>query len=93
MKVMKHEWHSVDSQWTFEITEDFIGEVYPELEEDEIKQKMSDLSSGELSVSEIMDDAWNANVDIDWDHKYDDWWTSREGGYAVTYDLIEGDEE
>ena len=93
MKVMKHEWHSVDSQWTFEITEDFIAEVYPELEEDEVKQKMEALASGEAEVTEIMDDAWNAGVDIDWDHEYDDWWTSRKGGYDVTYDLIEGDEE
>ena len=34
--LVKHEWHSVDSQWTFEITEDFLAEVYPDLTEDQI---------------------------------------------------------
>ena len=31
------------------------------------------------------------DVDIDWDHQYDDWWTSRKGGYEVTYEY--GDED
>ena len=93
MKVMKHEWHQVDCRYTFEITEDFLAEVYPDLTEVQIKTKMMELYSGLTTPDEIFDDAWDAEIDVDWDHDYDDWWTSRKGGYDVTYDIIEGQEE
>ena len=92
MKVTKHEWHSVDSQWTFEITEEFLAEVYPDLTEDEIKIKMLSLYTQLIPVEEIFIDAYNENVDIDWEHDYDDWWTHRKGGYDVTYEIEEEDE-
>ena len=44
-----------------------------------------------ISVDEIVDDAYEEGVDIDWDRQYDDWWTDRKGGYDVTYEL--GDED
>ena len=88
---MKHEWHQVDSRYIFEITEDFLSEVYPEHSEEEISKLYKDIESGEVSIEDVIDDAWENDVEIDWDHDYDDWWTSR-GGYEVTYDLVEGDE-
>ena len=93
MKVMKHEWHQVDSQYTFEITEDFLAEVYPDLSTDEIKIKMLSLYSGLITVDEIFHDAWDEGVDVDWDSHYDDWWTSRKGGYDVTYEVINEEDE
>jgi len=92
MKVMKHEWHQVDSRYTFEITEHFLSEIYTENSEEEISNLYKDIQNGEFSIEDVMDDAWEHGVEIDWEHDYDDWWTSRKGGYDVTYDLIEGDE-
>ena len=38
MKVIieKHEWHQVDSQYTFEMTEEVLSEIYPDLDVGEI---------------------------------------------------------
>lgn len=91
MKIMKHEWHQVDSQWSFEITEDFLAEVYPDMTEDEIKLKMLSLLTEVTSVDEVVNDAYNEDVEIDWEHEYDDWWTHRKGGYDVTYEIEETD--
>ena len=87
MKVTKHEWHQVDSQYTFELDENFLAEVYPDLTEDEIKIKMLRLLTKLDPIEDVMNDAWDAEVEIDWDHDYDDWWTSRKGGYDVTYEI------
>jgi len=89
VQVMKHEWHQVDAQYLAEIDEDLLSEIYPDLDEDEIAAKMADLESGEITVDEIMEDAWENDVEIQWDSHYEDWWTSRKGGYEVTYDIVE----
>ena len=89
VQVMKHEWHQVDAQYIAEIDEDLLSGIYPDLDEDEIAKKMKDLESGEITVDEIIDDAWEEGVEIEWDSHYEDWWTSRKGGYEVTYDIVE----
>ena len=86
---MKHEWHQVDAQYLTEIDEDLLSEIYPDLDEDEIAAKMADLESGEITVDEIINDADEEGVEIEWDSHYEDWWTSRKGGYEVTYDIVE----
>ena len=86
---MKHEWHQVDAQYLTEIDEDLLSEIYPDLDEDEIVAKMADLESGEITVDEIINDADEEGVEIEWDSHYEDWWTSRKGGYEVTYDIVE----
>ena len=86
---MKHEWHQVDAQYLTEIDEDLLSEIYPDLDEDEIAAKMADLESGEITVDEIINDAWEEGVEIEWDSHYEDWWTSRKGGYEITYDIVE----
>jgi len=90
VQVMKHEWHQVDAQYLTEIDEDLLAEIYPDLDGDEIAAKMADLESGEITVDEIINDAWEEGVEIEWDSHYEDWWTSRKGGYEVTYDIVEG---
>jgi len=90
VQVMKHEWHQVDAQYLAEIDEDLLTEIYPDLDEDEIAAKMADLESGEITVDEVINDAWEEGVEIEWDSHYEDWWTSRKGGYEVTYDIMEG---
>ena len=89
VQVMKHEWHQVDAQYLTEIDEDLLSEIYPDLDEDEIAAKMADLESGEITVDEIINDADEEGVEIEWDSHYEDWWTSRKGGYEVTFDIVE----
>ena len=88
--LVKHEWHQVDCQYAIEIDEDILAEIYPDLDEDEIAQKLQELADGEIDIEDIVNDAYENDVDLDWEHQYDDNWTMRKGGYDVTYEL--GDE-
>jgi len=89
--VVKHEWHQHDRQYAIEIDEALLSEIYPDLDEDEIKQKLTDLEAGELDYEEVLDDANENDVDIEWEFQYDDCWTDRKGGYEVTYELGDSD--
>ena len=88
--LVKHEWHSVDSQFALELDEALLSEIYPDMDEDEIADLLRQVESGEVSVDEIVEAAWENDVELEWDRQYDDWWTDRKGGYEVTYEL--GDE-
>jgi hypothetical protein len=89
--IVKHEWHQHDRQYAIEIDEELLGEIYPDLDEDEIKQKLADIESGDIDYEEVFSDAMDNDVEIDWEFQYDDCWTDRKGGYDVTYEL--GDED
>lgn len=89
--IVKHEWHQHDRQYAYEIDEDILSLIYPELDEDEIAAKLKEIEEGDIDVEEIINDAYENDVDIDWDFQYDDCWTDRKGGYEVTYEL--GDED
>jgi hypothetical protein len=88
--VVKHEWHQHDRQYAIEIDEALLSEIYPDLDEDEIKQKLAGIESGDIDYEEVLDDANENDVEIEWEFQYDDCWTDRKGGYEVTYEL--GDE-
>lgn len=88
--LVKHEWHQVDSQFAFELTEEILAEIYPDLDEAAITEMMYRIENGEIDVDDIINDAWENDVEIEWERQYDDWWTDRKGGYEVTYEL--GDE-
>lgn len=85
--LVKHEWHQVDSQFAFDLDCDKLSEIYPELEEEEIDAMMEQIKAGEVDVNEIINEAWDNDVEIEWERQYDDWWTDRKGGYEVTYEL------
>jgi hypothetical protein len=89
--IVKHEWHQHDRQYAIEIDETLLSEIYPDLDEDEIAQKLADIESGEVDYEEVINDANENDVDIEWEFQYDDCWTDRKGGYDVTYEL--GDED
>lgn len=89
MKITKVEHHSVNWHYQTEIDEDFIAEVYPDLDEEEIAQIFEELKNGERTIDDIIEAAWENNVDIDWDLDYEDVWTDRKGGYDITYDIGE----
>lgn len=89
--IVKHEWHQVDAQFAYELTEETLAEIYPDLDDVEIAEKLRQIEEGDISVEEIIEDADNEGVEIEWDRQCDDWWTDRKGGYEVTYEL--GDED
>ena len=89
MKIVKSEWHSVEKRYGVDIDECVLNDIYNDATVEEIEQKLADLENGELSIEELINDAWENNVDLDWDYlDEDDWWTDRKGGYDVTYEVI-----
>ena len=89
--IVKHEWHQVDSQFAYDLTKEVLEEIYPDMDEDELEELWEQLEAGEADIDEIISDAYENDVDIDWDRQYDDWWTDRKGGYDITYEY--GDED
>jgi Zn finger protein HypA/HybF involved in hydrogenase expression len=86
MQIVKSEWHQVEKRYGVEINEAVLSEIYPDYEEAEITQLLADLESGEADFEEVINDAWNNDVELDWYYlNNDDWWTDRKGGYEVTY--------
>ena len=88
--LVKHEWHSVDSQFAVELDADLLSEIYPDMDEDEIANLLAQIENGEVSVDDVVEEAYNNDVELEWERQYDDWWTDRKGGYDITYEL--GDE-
>jgi predicted RNA-binding Zn-ribbon protein involved in translation (DUF1610 family) len=88
--IVKHEWHQHDRQYAIELDESLLSEIYPDLDEDEIATMLQQITDGEVDYEEVLNDAYDNDVEIEWDFQYDDCWTDRKGGYDVTYEL--GDE-
>lgn len=84
---IKHEHHQVKSQFSCYIDEEILGEIYPDLSEQEITKLLKDISDSTVLVDSVIEDAFNNDVELNWDRDYDDWWTDRKGGYDVTYEL------
>jgi hypothetical protein len=90
MQIVKSEWHQVEKRYGVEINEAVLSEIYSDYTEEEITQLLTDLESGEADVEEVINDAWNNDVELDWYYlNQDDWWTDRKGGYEVTYSAEE----
>ena len=86
VSVVKSEWHQVEKRYGLDIDADLLSEIYPELDEDAIAAKLAQLESGEEDVEDVLDEAQDNDVEIEWDYlNEDDWWTDRKGGYEVTY--------
>lgn len=89
--IVKHEWHQVDSQFAYELDEDKLSEIYPDLDEEEIASLLKQIEDGEVLIDDVINDAWDNDVEIEWERQYDDWWTDRKGGYEITYELGDDD--
>lgn len=85
--VVKHEWHQVDSQFEIDFDINLLSEIYPDYSEEEIEQLLTDLENGDADIDTIVIDAMDNNVELEWNHIDDDWWTHRKGGYDVTYEV------
>lgn len=90
VQVVKSEWHQVEKRYDYDIDEDLVAEVYPDMDGDEVAARLQQIVDGEYDLEEFFQDAWNEGVDIDWNYMdEDDWWTDRKGGYEVTYAIEE----
>ena len=89
--IVKHEWHSHDRQYAIELDEDLLSEIYPDLGPGEISKMLENIEEGLVDIEDVINDAWENEVEIEWDFQYDDCWTDRKGGYEITYEL--GDED
>lgn len=85
--IVKHEWHQVDSQFELNFDIDLLSEIYPDLPEEELEQFLVDLKNGDVEIDTIVADAMDNDVELEWNPVYDDWWTSRKGGFEVTYEV------
>ena len=89
--LVKHEWHSHDRQYAYELDVELLSEIYPDATDDELEQMMEKIESGIIDVDTIVADAYDNAVDIEWEFQYDDCWTDRKGGYEVTYEVGDDD--
>ena len=85
--IVKHEWHQHDRQYAIEIDEALLSEIYPDKEEDEIKVILDGIIDGTYDYEDVINDAYENDVEIEWEFQYDDCWTDRKGGYDVTYEF------
>ena len=85
--VVKHEWHQHDRQYSLEFDEALLSEIYPEYTENEIATLLQQLEDGEVDIEDVINDAYDNDIDLEWDFGYDDCWTDRKGGYDVTYEI------
>jgi hypothetical protein len=88
--LVKHEWHQHDRQYAIELDTELLSEIYPDLDEDQIDELLVQIETGYKDIEEVLNDAMDNDVEIEWDFQYDDCWTDRKGGYQITYEL--GDE-
>lgn len=87
MKITKIEHHSVNWHYKYEIDEEKLAEIYPDLTEEEITQLLKNLESGDASLEDVINEAWENSIEMEWEFDYDDVWTDRKGGYDITYEV------
>ena len=87
-KIIKHEWHTVDSQYSFDLTLEKLKEIYPDKSDEELNELLSDIM---FNIYQVIEDALDNDIDIEWEPEYDDWVTDRKGGYEITYDIVDED--
>ena len=87
--VVKSEWHQVEKRYTIEIDDIELSEIYPDKDGEEIDKILSGLEDGTIEIEDVINDAYEEGVDLDFDWiDDDDWWSDRKGGYEVTYEVV-----
>ena len=60
--IVKHEWHQHDRQYAIELDETLLSEIYPDMENEEIDALLKEIENGNVSVDEVIDDAYNLSL-------------------------------
>ena len=90
MIVKKTEWHSVSSEFTYDVDDEAIIEEFGSVQrfkeiishqEQEYRNPLKVI--GEKPTDKESDKFWDFLSEHDYDRE-DDWWTDRKGGYEVT---------
>ena len=89
MRIVKSEWHQVERRYALDIEREQLDEIFPDLDSEEQDAIWQQLLDGEYSADELIENAHSENMySVDWDWlDEDDWWTDRNGGYEVTYEV------
>jgi hypothetical protein len=90
--IVKSEWHQIERRFGIEFDEEIISQIYPDLDEIGVAEMLKGIASGEVNIDEVINDAYDVGLDWDWLDE-DDLWTDRKGGYEVTYEVVEKEEE
>lgn len=88
VQVVKKEWHQVTSEFYLDFDTELLEEIYPDKSEEELETLLKEIESGDVLVDDVISDAMDNSVDLEWNHERDDWWTDRKGGYDVTFEVI-----
>tara|TARA_R110000796_G_scaffold83923_6_gene183212 strand:- start:1007 stop:1315 length:309 start_codon:yes stop_codon:yes gene_type:complete len=92
MRFKRLEHHSVTSEFTYDLPEQHIIEIFGSVKRfEEIISHKNDGSfgnevTGEPITEEEDTQFWEFFDGYDYDRE-DDWWTDRKGGYEVTYEI------
>jgi len=90
--IVKSEWHQLERRFGIEFDEEIISQIYPDLDDAGVAEMLKGIASGEVNIDEVINDAYDVDLDWDWLDE-DDLWTDRKGGYEVTYEVVEKEEE
>ena len=90
--IVKSEWHQLERRFGIEFDEDIISEIYPNLDDTGVAEMLAGIASGAVDIDEVINDAYDVDLDWDWLDE-DDLWTDRKGGYEVTYEVVEKEED
>lgn len=92
MKIIKTEYHQVNSEFTYDVPDEDIIKTFSSVERfEQILSHMGtewDIPNGDPPTDEEYDLFIEFLENYNYD-RYDDWWTDSKGGYDVTY-TVEG---
>lgn len=96
MKFIKKEHHQVISSFSYDIPDDEVIDMFGSIER--FKEIISHLNNddwstpiGEPPSEKEQDNFLDFIAEFDYDDRNDDWWTDREGGYDLSYEIDEND--
>lgn len=92
MKIVKTEYHRVNSIFEYDLPEEDIVKTFGSI--DRFKEILSHMSSEDFSGESFGDDPTDEEVVVFYEflehysyEREDDWWTDRKGGYETSYEV------
>ena len=87
VSLFKTESHQVDVNYKFDLDLELLAEIYPDLNGDELRRRFELIETGAFAIKTLIDDAEEAEIEIEWEEVGQDNWTARKGGFDVAYSL------